>query len=143
VVDGHTWQKIGWDAYDPKKGYGWSGPNIGKPDIMKYQYLDGAPVDELQKSIIYDDYGRSDTFNFDIANGKYDVTVSIGWSGKTYSKQRVVVEGNVLFDNVETNAGTPYLVKTLTVDVSDGNVTVEAGQQDEYTMLDWMSIVPK
>jgi hypothetical protein len=143
VVNGHTWQKIGWDAYDPKKGYGWSGPNIGKPDIMKYQYLDDAPVDELQKSIIYDDYGRTDTFNFDIANGKYDVTVSIGWSGKTYSKQRVVVEGTVLFDNVETNAGAPYLVKTLTVDVSDGNVTLEAGQQDEYTMLNWLSIVPK
>ena len=27
-----TWQKIGWDAYDAKKGYGWAGPFIGQPD---------------------------------------------------------------------------------------------------------------
>lgn len=143
VVGGHTWQKIGWEAYDPKRGYGWSGPNIGKPDIMKYQYLADAPVDELQRSIVYDDYGRTDTFAFDIENGKYEVAVSIGWSGKTYSKQRVVVEGNVLFDNVETTPGTPYIVRTATVDVADGNVTLEVGQTDEYTMLNWVSIVPK
>ena len=43
---------------------------------------------------------------------------------------------------METNPGAPYLVKSITVDVSDGNVTMEAGQQDEYTMLDWMSIEP-
>lgn len=143
VVSGHTWQKIGWDAYDAKKGYGWAGPFIGQPDIMKYQYLSDAPVDELQKSIIFDDYGRTDTFSYDIESGKYDVTVSIGWAGKTYSKNRVVVEGNLLFDNLETNPATPYVVKTITVDVTDGNVTLEVGQKDEYTMLNWMSIVPK
>ena len=84
---------------------------------MMYQYLADAPVDELQKSIIYDDYGRTDTFNWDIENGKYNVTVSIGWDGKTYSKNKVVIEGQPLFDNVETNPTTPYQVKSLTVDV--------------------------
>jgi hypothetical protein len=142
-VNGHDWLKIGWAPYDATAGYGWSGENIGKPDIMLYQYLASAPVDELQKSIIYDDYGRTDTFTFDVANGKYAVTVSIGWDAKTYSKQRVVVEGTVLFDNAETNPTTPYLVKTIEVDVADGNVTLEAGQTNEYTMLNWMSIEPK
>jgi hypothetical protein len=142
VVDGHTWTKIGWEAYDPKKGYGWSGPNLGDPTIMLYQYLADATVSELQKSIIYDDYGRTDTFNWDIENGKYQVTVSIGWEGKTYSKNKVVIEGQPLFTDVETNPGTPYLVKSITVEVTDGNVTMEAGQKDEYTMLDWMSIEP-
>ncbi|MGZ6094687.1 MAG: hypothetical protein ACXWUG_21800, partial [Polyangiales bacterium] len=143
TVDGHDWLKIGWSAYDAKLGYGWSGPNIGHADIMLYQYLADAPVNELQKSVIYDDYGRTDTFAWDIANGKYTVTVSIGWSGKTYSKQRIVVEGQLLFDNAETNPTTPYLVKSVDVDVTDGNVTLEAGQKDEYTMLNWMSIVPR
>jgi hypothetical protein len=142
VVNGQTWLKIGWDAYDPKKGFGWSGPYIGDPTIMLYQYLADAQVDELQKSIIYDDYGRTDTFNWDIENGKYKVTVSIGWEGKTYSKNKVVIEGQPLFDNVETNPTTPYLVKSITVDVTDGNVTMEAGQKDEYTMLNWLSIEP-
>ncbi len=143
VVNGKTWMKIGWAAYDPTAGFGWSGPNIGNGAIMLYQFLAAAPVDDLQKSIIYDDYGRTDTFNFDIESGRYTVTVSIGWHGKTYSKQRVVVEGQVLFDDVETNPTTPYRVASVDVDVSDGNVTLEAGQFNEYTMLNWMSVEPK
>lgn len=142
VVDGHEWLKIGWEGYDPKAGYGWSGPHIGDPGIMLYQYLADAPVSELQKSIIYNDYGRTDTFNWDIEGGKYKITVSIGWHGKTYSKHKVVVEGQALFDSVETNPGEPYKVGSVTIDVADGNVTLEAGQTDEYTMLNWMSIEP-
>ncbi len=49
VVDGHEWQKIGWEAYDIKKGYGWSGPYIGDASIMLYQYLPDAPVDDLRR----------------------------------------------------------------------------------------------
>jgi hypothetical protein len=142
VVSGHTWTKIGWEAYDVKKGYGWSGPYIGDATIMLYQYLQDAPVDELQKSIIYDDYGRVDTFDWDIENGTYNVTVSIGWADKTYSKNKVIIEGQPLFDNVETNPTTPYIVKSIVVDVTDGNVTMEAGQDNEYTMLNWISIEP-
>ncbi len=36
----------------------------------------------------------------------------------------------------------PYQVKSATVTRADGNVTLEAGMKDEYTMLNWMSIVP-
>ncbi len=143
TVNGHDWLKIGWEAYDADKGYGWSGPYIGDPSIMLYQYLADAPVDELQKSIIYNDYGRTDTFNWDIEGGKYLVTVSIGWQDKTYSKHKVLIEGQPLFDSVETTPAAPYLVKSIVVDVTDGNVTLEAGQQDEYTMLNWMSIEPQ
>jgi len=142
VVNGHTWQKIGWTPYDVQTGFGWSGPNVGNPDIMLYQYLDGAPVDELQRSIIYDDYGRTDTFNWDIENGRYEVTVSIGWYDRTYEKNLVVVEGQTLFDSEATTPTEPYKTASVTVDVKDGNVTLEAGQFNEYTMLNWMSIVP-
>ena len=69
--------------------------------------------------------------------------VSIGWHDKTYSKHRAVVEGQVVFDSVETNPGEPYRTASIDVTVSDGNVTLEVGQMDEYTMLNWMSIVPK
>jgi hypothetical protein len=142
VVNGHQWQKIGWDAYDPSRGYGWAGPYIGHADIMKFQYLADAPVDELQRSIIYDDYGRTDTFNWDIANGRYKVTVSVGWYDRTYARNRVVAEGEVLVDSEATTPSAPYIVRSATVDVTDGQVTLEVGQTDEYTMLDWMSIEP-
>ncbi len=142
VVDGKTWQKVGWSAYDAARGSGWAGENIGKPSIMLYRYLSDAPVDELQRSVAYDDYGRTDTFTWDIENGRYEVTVSIGWHGKTYAKQRVFIEGEPLFDDVATTPEAPYRVASIVVDVTDGNVTMEAGQKDEYTMLNWMSIVP-
>lgn len=140
-VNGHDWQKIGWEAYDAQKGYGWFGPYIGNATIMKYNYLSSGP-NELQKSVIYNDYGRTDTFQWDIENGRYNVTVSIGWQGGTYSKQRVVVEGQVLFDNYATTPTNSYAVKSVVVDVKDGNVTLEAGQFNEYTMLNYLSIEP-
>ena len=141
-VDGHQWKKVGWEAYDPREGYGWSGPYIGHADIMKYQYLDDAAVNELQRSVIYDDYGRTDAFNWDIQNGQYKVTVSVGWHGRTYAKNRVVVEGEVLVNSEATTPSAPYLVRSAVVDVTDGAVTLEAGQTDEYTMLNWLSIEP-
>ena len=45
------------------------------------------------------------------------------------------LRGQPRFDSVETNSATPYLVKSIVVDVKDGNVMMDAGQQDEYTML--------
>ncbi len=142
IVNGHEWTKIGWEGYDSKKGYGWSGPYIGDNTIMLYSYISDAPVDDLQRSVIYDDYGRTDTFNWDIENGKYTITVSIGWYNRTYSQQVVTIEGKKLFDVVATTPSQPYLTASVTVEVSDGNVTLEAGITDQYTMLNWMSIEP-
>jgi len=142
TVDGREWLKIGWDAYDTTAGYGWAGPYIGDPAIMLYAYEGGAPVDELQRSIIFNDYGRTDTFNWDIENGQYEVFVSIGWYDRDYEMQRLVVEGQLLFDDVATTAAAPNLVSSIVVDVNDGNVTLEVGQTDPYTMLNWARIEP-
>jgi hypothetical protein len=133
---------VGWEAYGVQQGYGWSGPYIGDASIMLYQYVADAPVDELQKSVIYDDYGRTDTFNWDIENGRYLVTVSIGWYDRAYSAQVVTIEGQKLFDSAATTPAEPYRVASVTVDVIDGNVTMEAGTFDQYTMLNWLSIEP-
>jgi hypothetical protein len=143
IVDGQTWQKVGWVPYNVEQGFGWSGPYIGDPAIMKAQYLVDAPVNELQRSILYNDYGRTDTFNWDIESGLYTVTVSIGWFGKDYPKQVAVVEGTPLFAPAATTVAEPYRVASVDVMISDGNLTLEAGQMDEYTMLNWLSIVPK
>lgn len=143
VVDGHSWKKIGWSAYDANKGFGWAGPNIGDASIMLYRYQADAPGNELDKSIVYDDYGRVDTFEWAIENGTYEVTVGIGWADGTYEKNRVVVEGKLLYDNVATTPSTPHRAESVTVDVADGSLTLEVGQKDEYTMLNWMRIEPK
>ncbi len=48
-----------------------------------------------------------------------------------------------LFASIGTTVAEPYRVASVDVMVSDGNLTLEAGQMDEYTMLNWLSIVPK
>jgi hypothetical protein len=55
---------------------------------------------------------------------------------------RPKVEGKKLFDMVATTPAQPYRTASVTVDVSDGNVTIEAGTVNQYTMLNWMSIEP-
>ena len=61
----------------------------------------------------------------------------------TEAVESAVVEGAPLFDSVGTTPAEPYRVASVDVTVADGNLTLEAGQTDQYTMLNWLSIVPK
>lgn len=134
-VDGHTYMKIGWNEYDQGLGYGW----FGDMAHVKYQYLSDGP-NELQKSIVYDDWGRQKTFEFDLPNGTYDVTVSVGWQGKTYSHHQIEIEGVAFVADEETTPTTPYLVRTKEVVIKDNKLTMAMGIFDEYTMLNYLDV---
>jgi PKD repeat protein len=101
-----------------------------------YQYRPAA-ANELQASIIYDDWGRQKTFEFDLPNGTYSVTVSVGWEGATYTRNFISIEG-VSFVNDE--ASSPYLVRTREVTITDNKLTMSMGIFDEYTMLNYLDI---
>ncbi|WP_027186391.1 DUF4091 domain-containing protein [Desulfovibrio inopinatus] len=135
VVNGHTYKKVGWDAYDENLGYGWYGNDM---EYTMYRYLNDAP-NPLQASVIYHDWGRLTTFVHDVPNGEYKVTVSCGWQGRTYSHNKIVIEGIPFLDDEPT---APYVVRTKTVTVSDGTLTMEMGVFDEYTMLNYLEAVP-
>ncbi len=139
TVNGHEYLKIGWNDYDDKLGYGW----YSSPDAnWKATYLSGAPstVNELQKSIIYSDWGRQATFEYKLPKGTYKVTISVGWYNKTYAHQKIDIEG-ISFVNDETTTPTqPYLVRTKEVTIADGKLTMVMGIFDEYTMLNYLDI---
>ncbi|MCK6509884.1 hypothetical protein L6R29_07970 [Myxococcota bacterium] len=146
-VNGKTYLKIGWDKYDEKRGYGWFGPYISDPKITRSQWLADAPVNPLQRSILYDDYGRKNTFEIDLPNGLYKVTVSVGWHNKTYRYHQVWIEGSPLIDNETTDANNQYyIVRSVDVDLKDGKLTLEMGGKSpksndfEYTMLNFLDI---
>ena len=132
VVDDHSYLKIGWNTYDQQLGYGW----YGDMAHVMYQYLSSGP-NELQKSILYDDWGRQKTFEFDLPNGSYQVTVSAGWQGRTYSHNYIAIEGVVFIDDEAT---APYLVRSAEVRVNDNKLTMAMGLFDEYTMLNYLDI---
>ncbi len=132
VVDGKTYMKIGWTPYDRALGYGW----YGDMDHVLYQWLPSGPND-LQRSVIYDDWGRRKTFEFDLPNGTYGVTVSVGWQGGFYPRNSIEIEGVTFVDD---EASDPYLVRTRTVTVADNKLTMAMGIFDEYTMLNYLDI---
>lgn len=134
IVDGKEYLKVGWNEYtaDLSLGYGW----YGDMAHVKYQYLDNGP-DVLQSSIIYDDWGRQKTFEFDLPNGLYDVTVSVGWQGKQYPHNQIEIEG-VPF--IVDEASDPYLVRRKEVAIADSKLTLTMGIFDEYTMLNYLEI---
>ena len=135
IVDNKTYMKIGWNEYekDTSLGYGW----YGDMAHVKYKYLSSAP-NELQKSIIYDDWGREKTFEFDLPNGTYNVTVSVGWQGKTnYKHNKIDIEGVSFINDEQSN---PYIVRTKEVSISDNKLTMAMGIFNEYTMLNYLNI---
>jgi len=134
IVNGHEYMKIGWNEYeaDTSLGYGW----YGDMAHVEYQYLNSGP-NELQKSVIYDDWGRQKTFEFDLPNGKYNVTISVGWQDRVYSRNKIVIEGVTFVDDEATN---PYIVRTKEVTITDNKLTMAMGIFDEYTMLNYLDI---
>lgn len=135
LVDSNEYMKIGWNEYDEDLGYGW----YGDMAHVMYQYLSDAP-NELQKSILYDDWGRLKTFEFDVPNGTYAVTVSVGWQGRTYSHHFITIEGVDFINDEATTPEIPYLVRTHEVSVTDNKLTMAMGIFDEYTMLNYLNI---
>lgn len=137
VVDGKTYMKIGWNEYeaDTSLGYGW----YGDMAHVMYQYLGSGP-NVLQRSIIYDDWGRQKTFEFDLPNGEYHVTVSVGWEGRTYSHHKVDIEGVSFVDDEASTPSNPYLVRTRTIYVADNKLTMAVGIFDQYTMLNYLDV---
>lgn len=131
----HNYFQIGSANYDQAAGYGWYAP----PDVnWKTAWLSSAPS-PLQQSILYSDWGRRATFEFDLPNGTYNVTASVGWQGRNYAHNYIDIEG-INFVNNEPTA--PYLVRSKEITVNDGKLTLVMGApaNNEYTMLNYLEI---
>ncbi len=132
MVNTREYMKIGWNTYDQDLGYGW----YGDMAHVEHRYLSSGPS-VLQRSVIYDDWGREKTFEFDLPNGTYDVTVSVGWQGRTYSRNKIAIEANTFIDD---EASSPYIVRSQQVSIADNKLTMEMGIFNEYTMLNYLVI---
>jgi hypothetical protein len=130
--------QIGGNNYDSAAGYGWYAP----PEVhWMTSYLSSGP-NPLQRSILYSDYGRRATFEFDLPNGTYNVTASVGWQGRNYLHNFIEIEGVSFVNDEATTPSAPYIVRTKEVTVRDGKLTMVMGApvNDEYTMLNYLEI---
>ncbi len=134
VIEGKEYQKIGINPYDAQKGYGW----FGNTEHFKTYYDEWADADELKKSYVYDDYAHHpNTFQYDLPNGNYNVTVCIGRPRKSSEHNKLIVEGITLIDD-ETAEN--LITRQTQVTVNDNNLTLEVGIFDYYTFLCYMHI---
>jgi hypothetical protein len=136
IVNGKTYMKIGSADYSTTAGYGWYAP----PDVHWMTAYLGSGPNVLQRSILYSDYGRLATFEFDLPNGLYNVTVSVGWQGGTYLHQKIDIEGVSFVDDEGTSSPNYYLVRTHAVPIADNKLTMQMGIFDEYTMLNYLDV---
>jgi hypothetical protein len=151
VVGGDTYLKVGWQPWDDGDGYGWFGENIDNTSIALGGYDNADGYDERQRSYLYDDYGRPATFEFAIESGTYEVTLGVGRPGRGYPSDphNATVEGTVVVDDEPTTAASPTIERTVTVDVTDGRLTLEVGGRSRstgdfaYTFVAYMVIEPR
>jgi hypothetical protein len=150
VVDGNTYTKVGWAKYDAKQQLGWSGQYVDDPQIALYGYDDVAGYDELQRSYLYDDYGRDNLFEFGLESGKYKVTVGVGRPAKGYpgDPHNVTIEGVKVIDDELTTSANPTIEKSVVIDLLDGSLSLEVGGKSAstgnyaYTFLAYLKIEP-
>jgi len=130
--------------------YGWYGEHIDDPGIALYGFDDAGSYDDVQKSYVYDDYGRDNLFEFALESGRYEVTVGAGRPARGYpgDPHNLSIEGTVVIDDEVTTDAAPTIERTITVDLTDGKLAVVAGGRSEstgdysYTFLAYLHIVP-
>jgi fibronectin type 3 domain-containing protein len=96
-------------TYSPSQGYGWSSGTISSRDRGT-----GGALDEDFN------FTTQGTFAVDLANGTYNVTLTIGDAFYTQQSEGIFFQG-VQVDTVTSPAG-QYLVKTYTVTVANGRL---------------------
>jgi len=149
VVDGLSYQKVGWAAYSDATGQGWFGERIDNPSIALYGFDSGAGS-VIERSYVYDDYGRDNLFEVRVANGRYAVTVGAGRVARAYPNDPhfVRVEGVRLIDDEATSDAMRTFTRSAEVEVMDGRLSVEVGGRSAttgdyaYTFLQYLHVIP-
>jgi hypothetical protein len=139
VVDGHNYTKIGTGLYSSSAGYGWlRAADVPQADFYTTydQWFDVQPQ-ALLRSMVINDWGREDVFEYDLPNGVYNVTVGVGYRGGL-RRHRILIEDLALINNETTNASA--IIRTGQVTVKDKKLTLTMGMFDECSFLNFMKI---
>ncbi len=144
------YEMVGWTPWDDTRGLGWVGENVGDPAIALYGYDDDGGYSEQVRSYVYDDYGRKNLFELEVAPGRYMVAYAVGRPARGYpgDPYNLVIEGTVAVNDVASSDAMPVIEGSAMIDVTDGRISVEVGGisastgAGAYTFLGYLDIVP-
>ncbi|HUG93232.1 MAG TPA: Ig-like domain-containing protein, partial [Planctomycetaceae bacterium] len=120
------------DGYSEAAGYGW----LSSPVFSASRSGGTALTRDLN-------FSSDMTFGVDLANGTYDVTLTIGDLFSFHDQMGVFFEGQQ-FDEISTLGG-EVLVRTYSVHVSDGQLTLrlfDLGGSDANAVINGLEIRP-
>jgi fibronectin type 3 domain-containing protein len=120
-------------SYSAAQGYGWQSGTVSSRD-------DTTPgLTTIQRGY---DYTKAATFAVDLANGTYNVTVTMGDAGWMHDQQGVFLQGTQV-DSVTTQVGQFY-THTYVVAVTNGQLTLklqDLGGSDPNVVINSLDIV--
>src|SRR5262249_42523799 len=100
-------------AYNSSTGYGWA-------SVKPLSARDRGTANALTRDFVY---GTDGTYLTDVANGTYNVTVTLGDATSRRNGISIWVQGQLVASGVSTAAGQFY-TQTFTASVTGGRVTV-------------------
>lgn len=152
VFDGKTWIQVDWKTqsgawldYVPNVSpfYGWLRDSANQ-QISSY-FSSTGNYSSIERSYVYDDYGRTNAFQFELESGRYLVTVGVGKPGGSSDPHNVRVEDHILVnDEVFTNVQP----RAIEIQLTDGQLTLTFGGRSpstglwSYTFLAYMKVEP-
>lgn len=152
VFDGKTWIQVDWKTpagawldYVPGAApfYGWI-RDSAQQQLSTYR-LTPTNYNALERSYVFDDYGRSNVFQFELESGRYLVTVGVGRPGGSTDPHNLRVEDQVL---VNDEVLTDIQARTLDLQLTDGALTLTFGGRSPslgfyaYTYLAYLKVEP-
>ena len=123
-------------AYDSARGYGWTELPSGTRDRNN----------SLSPDQSYDTFSFArgvSIWEYDVPNGAYSVTVTVGdpYSPDSALVQNVQVEGVSLIENESLTTATPWINRTITAEVNDNRLTLTfSGTDGTRTQICWVKI---
>ena len=119
--------------FDDARGYGW------KRDLTPNHRRRNALPGVVRDTFLFT--RTSDTWECQLENGKYRITICVGDSGHEQLQQRVAIEGVETIDDVTTGAG-EFAERSVDVEVNDGRLTVQlgSGKPASNTCINWLLV---
>jgi hypothetical protein len=99
----------------------------------------------LSLPTVYDNFGKTNSFEFCLGNGEYRVTASVGRPQKSYTDLSFLsVEGTVMVNNEPTTDAERLIQRTVDVQLNDCCLTFVMGPAeggtDAFTFMDYIDI---
>ncbi|WP_447968752.1 InlB B-repeat-containing protein [Nitrospira sp. M1] len=121
-------------TFSSSRGYGWS----TRVNTRERHYLSNQSRD----TFIHFDKGNTATWQYNLANGNYLVSLASGDPSYAQGPHHIEVEGKVVFPNVRTRVNEFLTITDFLVTVKDGNLTVNLQRESQHVILNYITITP-